>query len=288
MHACRPLGLFMNPRLHILSALLTALLPLSAQAARPFEVRDLANLERVSSPVLVADGGKVIFAVRETEYEANKGVTSLWIDDLAAGSAAPPARFTAEGLNVNSPAASPDGKTVYFLTAKSGSMQLWSQPIAGGPALQLSDYPLDVGGFKLSPDGKSTAIVFEVFNECASLACSKQRLDDKTARKASGVLYDKTFIRHWDTWADGRRNQLFVATFGGNGKLAGEPARITRGVDGDVPSKPFGDSNEFTWSPDGKTIAFVEGKLMDENGTVLATATTSARLVETAKLSAGR
>jgi len=33
----------------------------------------------------------------------------------------------------------------------------------------------------------------------------------------------------------------------------------------------------------GKTVAFVEGKLLAEDGTVLATATTNARLVETAK-----
>ncbi len=33
----------------------------------------------------------------------------------------------------------------------------------------------------------------------------------------------------------------------------------------------------------GKTVAFIEGKLMAEDGTVLATATSNARLVETAK-----
>ena len=33
----------------------------------------------------------------------------------------------------------------------------------------------------------------------------------------------------------------------------------------------------------GKTIAFIEGKLMDADGTVLATASTNARLVESAK-----
>jgi len=33
----------------------------------------------------------------------------------------------------------------------------------------------------------------------------------------------------------------------------------------------------------GKTIAFVAGKLMSEDGTLLATATANARLVETAK-----
>ena len=29
-----------------------------------------------------------------------------------------------------------------------------------------------------------------------------------------------------------------------------------RGIDGDIPSKPFGDQSEFNWSPDGKSLAF--------------------------------
>jgi len=239
-----------------LPLLLAALLPMAAQAGKPFDVRTMVNLERVSSPALSPDGRKVVFAVRQTDYAANKGSTSLWIEDLVARDAAPPVRFTAAGFNVNSPAFSRDGKTVYFLAAKSGSMQLWSQPVAGGDAVQVSDYALDVGGFKLSPDGKSALVVFEVFNGCANLACTKKRLDDSAANKASGQVFDKVFIRHWDTWADGRRNQLFVAGFGSDGKLSGEPLKLSRGIDGDVPSKPFGDIDEFAWSADGKSVAF--------------------------------
>ena len=246
----------MKSRHVALALFISALLPLSASAARPFEVRDLANLERVSSPALSPDGRKVVFAVRQTDYAANKGVTSLWIEDLVARDSAPPVRLTAEGFNVNSPAFSPDGSTVYFLTAKSGSMQIWSQAVAGGAAKQVSSYPLDVGGYKLSPDGKSVAIALEVFTDCTNLACSQQRLDATATRKASGMVFDKTFIRHWDTWADGRHNQLFVAKFGDDGKLTGEPARISRGIGGDIPSKPFGDMEEMTWAPDGKSIVF--------------------------------
>ena len=98
------------------SALLPALVPADASAAgRAFNVRDLATLERVSSPVLSPNGGKVLFAVRKVDFDANKSSTSLWIEDLRARDAAPPVRFTAEGFNVNSPAFSPDGATVYFL-----------------------------------------------------------------------------------------------------------------------------------------------------------------------------
>ena len=246
----------MNMRPWFLALLLPAILPLPAQAGRPFDVRDLATLDRVSSPALSPDGRKLVFAVRQVDFANNKSSTGLWIRDLFARDAAAPARFTANGMNVNSPSFSPDGRTVYFLSAKSGSMQLWSQPVDGNTATQLSSYPLDVGSYKVSPNGKSVALSLEVFTDCADLACSKKRLDDHSARKASGEVFDKLFIRHWDTWADGRRSQLFAASFAADGKLAGEPVRVSNSIDGDVPSKPFGDADEYNWSPDGKSLAF--------------------------------
>jgi dipeptidyl aminopeptidase/acylaminoacyl peptidase len=226
-----------------------------AQDKKPFDVRVLANLERVSSPVLSADGRRVVFAVRETDFEGNRGRSSLWIEDLFARDAAPPVRLTPEGMNVNSPAFAPDGRKVYFLSAQSGSMQLWSQ-VPGSAPVQASDYPTDVGSFRLSPDGASVALSLEVFGDCATLACTRERLDADGKRKARGVVYDRLFIRHWDTWADGRRNQLFVARFDAEGKLAGEPVRVSRGLDGDVPSKPFGDAADYAWAPDGRSLAF--------------------------------
>ncbi len=246
----------MSLRLALPSLFLTALLPLSAHAGKPFDARTLVNLEQVSSPVLSPNASKLVFAVRETDYEANKGRTSLWIRDLRTRDMAPPKRFTAEGFNVNSPAFSPDGATVYFLSAKSGSQQLWAQPVAGGDALQVSTFPLDVGAFLVSPDGKSVAVSLEVFTDCSQLSCTVDRLAAKEANKARGVLFEKLFIRHWDTWADGRRNQLFVASFGSDGKLAAEPTLVSRGIDGDVPSKPFGDFSDVAWAPDGASLVF--------------------------------
>ena len=246
----------MNLRSVPIVLLLAAAAAHAGAADRPFEVRDLANLDRVSSPVLSPDGRKVVFAVRQTDFEANRGRSSLWIRDLMTRDMAPPKRFTAEGFNVNSPAFSADGRTVYFLSAKSGSQQLWSQPVGGGEARQLSNYPLDVGGYLLSPDGQSVALSFEVFTDCPTLACTSDRLGVAGAKKAKGVVYDKLFIRHWDTWADGRRNQLFAARFGADGMLAGDPVKVSRGIDGDVPSKPFGGMEDVAWAPDGRSLAF--------------------------------
>jgi dipeptidyl aminopeptidase/acylaminoacyl peptidase len=246
-------GLSMKARL-LLLALLAPFAAASADAVKaPLTIRDLVNYERISSPTLSPNGRLAVFAVRQTDLAANRGKTGLWIEDLFARDAAPPVRFTAEGLNVNSPSFSPDGQTVYFLSAKSGGMQLWSQAVGSQNAVQVSDVPLDIGSYKLSPDGKHVAFSLEVFTDCADIACSKQRLDAKAANKASGMLFDKLFIRHWDTYADGRRTQLFIAPLQ-NGKL-GAAVRLAN-VDGDIPSKPFGDASEYAWAPGGGMLVF--------------------------------
>ncbi|WP_147653943.1 alpha/beta hydrolase family protein [Vulcaniibacterium gelatinicum] len=240
-----------------------ALVPLLAAAAsaaaapqaapRGLQPRDLATLDRYSSPTLSPDGRLLVFARRVVDFDANKASTSLWIEDLFARDAAPPVRLTPEGWNVNSPAFSPDGATVYFLSAKNGSQQLYAIPARGGQPRQLTDLPLDVGSYRLSPDGKRVALSLEVFPECGGdLGCTKGKLDERAARKSSGVLYERLFVRHWDTWSDGRLNRVFVLALG----EAPAKAATLVGADvvGDVPSKPFGDASDYAWSPDGATL----------------------------------
>jgi uncharacterized protein (TIGR00369 family) len=50
-----------------------------------------------------------------------------------------------------------------------------------------------------------------------------------------------------------------------------------------APARPGPITGEANVTQLGRTVAFVEGRLTAEDGTLLATATTSARLVETAK-----
>ena len=243
----------MQARLSALIALTLFSLSATATDKKPFTVRDMVNLERISSPVLSPDGRRAVFAVRQTDLAANKGKTGLWLEDLFARDAAPPVRFTAEDMNVNSPSFSPDGKTVYFLSAKSGSMQLWSQPLDSAQAVQVSDLPVDIGSYKIAPDGKRIAFSAEVFPDCADLACNQTRLKAQADSKASGVHYDQLFVRHWDAFSDGRRNQLFVADLT-QGKLSAAK-RLGR-IDGDIPSKPFGDASEYAWSPSSTTLVY--------------------------------
>jgi dipeptidyl aminopeptidase/acylaminoacyl peptidase len=245
----------MNLRIALLPLCLLAALPATA-ATRGFDVRDMVALERVSSPMLSPDGSVVVFAQRRMDKEATKASTGLWMRNLLTRDMAPPKPLTPEGWNVNSPAFSPDGKTVYFLSGKSGTQQLYAMPSSGGTPKQLTAFALDIGSYKLSPDGKQLAFSADTFADCkADLACTQKRLDETKAKKSTGVVYDQLFVRHWDTWGDGRRSRLFVAALpAGKAKPVASMASLTDSLDGDAPSKPFGDASEYTWAPDGKSL----------------------------------
>jgi dipeptidyl aminopeptidase/acylaminoacyl peptidase len=239
----------------IFAALLAALalVPAAAGAAdrHPLTIRDVVAFERVSDPQASPDGRHLAYVLRTTDMDANKGVRSIWLMDLKTGNLR---KFASGSGNSDTPQWSPDSKYVYFLSTRSGSSQVWRQGIEG-EAQAVTQLPLDVGSFKLSPRADRIVVSLEVFADCATLACSKKRLDDHAASKASGVLYDKLFVRHWDTWANGSRSQLFVASLKADGSI-GDTRLLTRGIDGDVPSKPFGDASEYSFTPDGKSLIF--------------------------------
>jgi dipeptidyl aminopeptidase/acylaminoacyl peptidase len=226
---------------------------------RPFDVEDLVRLDRVGDPQVSPDGRRIAYTLRETDMDGNRGVVGIWM--VPADGSRAPRRMTGPGASAVSPRWAPDGNSIYFLTSRSGSMQVWNLPLVGGEAMQVTDYPIGVGAFVVASGGKRLALSFEVFLDCEDLDCSKARLDERAKAKTTGVLHESLFVRHWDSWKDGRRAQLFIADIGEDGR-AGTPRHLSRGMDADIPSKPFGGADEIAFSPDGAHIVFaarVEG-----------------------------
>ncbi|HET8897450.1 MAG TPA: S9 family peptidase [Rhodanobacteraceae bacterium] len=239
----------------LVSTLALALAGTAAAATHPFDAKDLVMMDRVGAPVVSPDGKTVAFTVRSTDWDANKGRTSLWTVPVNGGD---PRELVGHEPGAGDPHWSANGDSIYFLAGKDGTTQLWRVAASGGAASAVSALPLDINGYQVSPDGKQILLSLDVFNGCDAadiIACTKQKLDARAEDKSTAQIYDRMFVRHWDTWMDGRRSQLFIADLGADGTL-GAPRLISDRLDGDIPSKPFGGESEFVFSPDGKAVYF--------------------------------
>ena len=253
-----------------------------AEPLQPFNVQDLVRMERISDVAVAPDGKHVAFTQRSTDMEANKGRTGIWVLDTGKRGAAP-LRLTDGSANASAAQWSTDGRFIYFLSDRSGSSQVWRAAVSGGsraePTVvatpgasapgagasgagasgagptQVTNLPLDVGSFRVSPKDDRILASLDVFLDCADLSCTKQRLDTAAHSLATGVLYKDLFVRHWDAWSDGRRSQVFAIALDGAGVAHGMPVNLTGGI-GDVPGKPFGGREDYAFSPDGTQVAF--------------------------------
>jgi dipeptidyl aminopeptidase/acylaminoacyl peptidase len=224
-----------------------------AESGRALTPTDLNGLARVSDPQVSPDGRYIVYTQRDADLDANRGRTDLWMVDL--DNPAKPRRLTQHSANDMHPRWSVDGNSIYFLSARAGSTQVWRLPLAGGEAVQITDYPLEVNSFKFSPDGSHIALAMDMLPECADMKCTNDRLDTAAKIKPTARTYDRLFIRHWDTWSNHTRSHLFVALMNADGR-AGAPTDVSRPLDADVPSKPDGGDEEYTFSPDSSHIVF--------------------------------
>jgi dipeptidyl aminopeptidase/acylaminoacyl peptidase len=219
-----------------------------SEETHPFSVHDMLAMDRISDPQVSPDGKWIVFVLRKTDLDANRGRTDLWLVDVGGNNLR---QLTSHPAGDFNPRWSPDAKYIWFLSTRSGSSQVWRIHIGGGEAQQITDLSLDVGNLVIAPDGKHIAFTMEVFVDLKSIEKTKEQLDRVADRKASGMIYDRIFIRHWDTWKDGRRSHLFLMPVDGNNVVDVMPD-----MDADTPSKPFGGPEEICFTPDGKGIVF--------------------------------
>ncbi len=256
-------------RLHLSSAvfaLALAATPASvlAQAASPsgaevqpvpggLSLRALAMMERVSDPRLSPDGRQVLYSVRTTDWDGNRGVNALWVVDVEGGE---PRRLAISEGGASSGRWSADGSAIYFLSSRGGSNQVWRADAGGVSAVQLTRLPIDVGAFRVSPDGDALILSLPVFVDCETLQCTRDRMDAEARTPETVAGYDRMPLRQFDRWNDGRRQHLFLQPLNGSGLADGAPRDLMAGVDADAPSQPQGTEDAFVISPDGRTVVY--------------------------------
>jgi len=218
-----------------------------AVETHPFSVHDMLAMQRVSDPRVSPDGSRVAFTLRTTDLEANKGRTDIY---LAAVDGSWVRRLTTSDAGDSQARWAADGASLYFLSTRSGGSQVWRIALDGGEAEQVTRLPLDVDALEVAPGGGALLFSLAVFPG-KTIEETKATLDAREKSKTTGMLFDRLFVRHWDTWSDGTRAHLFAFP------LPAGPARdLMAAMDADCPGKPFGGSEDFAVSPDGKTVVF--------------------------------
>src|SRR5688572_11243415 len=223
----------------------------------PFSVHDMVRMERLGAPQPSPDGKWILHTRQTWDPDANQKTTSLWIVSVDASESK--RLTTAKGVADFSPVWAPDSRSLLFCSTRDGGGKVWSMRLDGGEPRVFFKMAVEVDNLRLSPDGATLAFSAEVFPGTTPDETAK-RDADAAKNPVKAKSYESLMVRHWDTWEDGKRNHLFALplTWDGDGNAtAGAAVDLMKELDGDCPTKPFGGSEDFVFSPDGKEIAYV-------------------------------
>lgn len=199
---------------------------------------------RIGSSSVSPDGKQIAYTVSYYSVKENKSHTVIYVMN-ADGTNNLLLTHTAD--SEVEPTWIKGGSKIAFLTAASGSMQIWEMNPDGSERKQLSSYEGGIEGFKFSPDESKVLFISQVKYG--------QRTSDiyPDLDKASGKVINDLMYKHWDEWVENIPHP-FVASFDGN--QVGTATDILKDEPYESPMKPFGGIEQLAWSNDSKQIAY--------------------------------
>ncbi len=223
---------------------------LTVSAQSRLQAEDLWKMGRVDDIQVSPDGQWVLYGITKYDLNENKGNRDLYILPVAGGEAKKVTDL--EGHEFNG-LWRPDGKKIGFLSAISGTVQIWEVNPDGSDPKQISNIENGINGFSYSP--VLTHILY----------CKDVKLDSASIDyypdlpKADAMIFDDLMYRHWNNWHDYAYSHIFVTRY--------DTAAIKDGIDimenepWDTPLAPFGGMEQIAWSPDGKSIVYTCKKM---------------------------
>jgi dipeptidyl aminopeptidase/acylaminoacyl peptidase len=242
----------------------------------PIKPEDLFQLKSIHDARLSPDGKRIVYALSWVEIDKNEEYANLWLLALDSGEAR---RLTTGDQRDSSPAWSPDGKSLAFLSTRSGKTQIHLIPVDGGEAQKLTDLKQGVAGEPVwSPDGKSIAFsaskpheeekegkpyritrAIYRFNDAGYL---RQVLQDiYTISLKSGEvqqLTDEEWNNYAPRWSPDGKEILFLSCWDPDSFSTHARLKIIN-LQGQVRpgNGEWGNVMQAQWLPDGEHIAFL-------------------------------
>ena len=190
------------------------------------------------------DGKQAVYAVSYYSVKQNKSHSVLYTLDL---NNLQPKQLTTSTKSESGAVFMKDGRHIAYMSAETGTNQLWMMNADGTGRKQLSHTDKDIEGFLFSPDEKQVLLVMEV-PQNHSIATN-----DADLPLATGMVINDLMYKHWDTYVTSAPHP-FVATF--DGEKVDEAKDLLEGEPYESPMMPFGGIEQLAWSPDSKSIAY--------------------------------
>ncbi|WP_176521579.1 S9 family peptidase [Longimonas halophila] len=182
----------------------------------------------IAGAAMAPDGQLVAYVVREPLMEGEQSEYQSQIY-LASADGAMNVQYTRGEHSSYSPAFSPEGQHLAFITTRSGAPQVWAMRVQGGEAYQVTDAETGVGRFQWAPDGSKIAYTMTDPKSDEEKQREKERRDVQVVDEEH--LYSHLYTTDVAEASDSTR-------------------QVQRLTGGDFHIR------SFDWSPDGSTLVF--------------------------------
>lgn len=232
----------------IAASTLVGTLPASAHEGQHMTPEMMLSLARVGASSLSPDGKTIVYSVGFPNIKENKIRTELF----SIASNGTDRRQLTQGIaGLHGARWIQQGRRISYISSESGEPQVWTMAPDGTDRKQVTRIEGGLSDYLFSPDETKLAYIKEI-----SFGKSTKEVYPDLP-KATGRIVTDLMYKHWDEWVE-TIPHIFIASVGNEPITSGKD--ILEGEPYEAPTKPFGGSEELSWSPDGKTLAYSSRK----------------------------